>query len=112
MDWGAARIYLNDRPVEVQLFCLRLCHSGAPLVVAFPAQRTEFFLEGHRRAFDFFNGVPRRLYYDNLRTAVKQGWGRHVRQEQEAFLTLRAHYAFGREFCNPGAGHEKVWSKT
>ncbi|MEW6523691.1 MAG: hypothetical protein AB1445_09015 [Bacillota bacterium] len=33
--------------VEVQLFCMRLCYSGAPFVVAFPLQRTEFFLEGH-----------------------------------------------------------------
>jgi transposase len=28
------------------------------------------FLDGHRRAFAHFNGVPTRVAYDNLRAAV------------------------------------------
>lgn len=107
VDWGAAKVWLNDQLVEVQLFCMRLCYSGAPFVVAFPLQRTEFFLEGHRLAFEYLGGVPVRLFYDNLRTAVKKGWGRQVREEQERFGHLRAHYAFRSEYCNPGAGNEK-----
>jgi len=30
-----------------------------------------------------------------------------VREEQERFRQLRAHYAFRSEYCNPGAGHEQ-----
>jgi hypothetical protein len=33
--------------------------------VAFPAENTESFLEGHNRAFAYFQGVPRTILYDN-----------------------------------------------
>lgn len=107
VDWGTAKVWLAGKLVEAQLFCVRLCYSGAPLAVAFPLQRTEFFLEGHRLAFEFFGGVPVRLLYDNLRTAVKKGWGRQVKEEQARFRHLRAHYAFRTDYCNAGEAHEK-----
>lgn len=107
VDWGEATVYLNGKKVKVQLFCYRLCSSSAPYVAAFPSQRSESFLAGHVQAFKFLGGVPRRLIYDNLKTAVKEGWGRYVLAQQPAFLALRSHYAFSAEFCNPGAANEK-----
>lgn len=107
VDWGEAVVYLDGKKTRVQLFCYRLCHSAAPYVAVFPSQRSESFLAGHVQAFSFFGGVPRRLIYDNLRTAVKEGWGRYVRSEQAAFVALRSHYAFHSDFCNPGSGNEK-----
>lgn len=65
---------LRGEKTEVNLFCMRLCHSCAPFVTAFPSQREEAFLEGHVTSFEFFGGVPRALIYDNLKTAVKEGW--------------------------------------
>jgi len=64
VDWGAAQVWLDEKPVEGQFFCLRLCYSGAPFVVAFPRQQTEFFLEGHRLAVACLGGVPVRLIYE------------------------------------------------
>jgi transposase len=107
VDWGEVIICLNGEKVKAYLFCMRLCHSAMPFVMAFPSQRREAFIEGHISAFEFFGGVPRRLIYDNLRTAVKEGWGKGVREEQKDFLALKAHYAFSADFCNPGAAHEK-----
>ncbi|MBO8128001.1 MAG: IS21 family transposase [Peptococcaceae bacterium] len=107
VDWGEATVYLNGKKVKVQLFCYRLCSSSAPYVAVFPSQRSESFLAGHVQAFEFLGGVPKRLIYDNLKTAVKEGWGRYVRAQQPAFLALRSHYAFSADFCNPGAGNEK-----
>ncbi len=52
-------------------------------------------------------GFPRRSIYDNLKTAVKEGWGRYVTTEQAAFTALKSHYAFRADFCNLGAGNEK-----
>ncbi len=107
VDWGEAIIYLNGEKIKANLFCMRLCHSAMPFVKAFPTQRREALIEGHISAFEFFGGVPKRLIYDNLRTAVKEGWGKDVREEQKDFLALKAHYAFSSDFCNPGAAHEK-----
>ncbi|NJN84767.1 MAG: hypothetical protein HC802_22415 [Caldilineaceae bacterium] len=62
---------------------------------------------GHVHAFDFFEGVPQRISYDNLKTAVKEILeGRH-RVEQEAFFHFRGTYLFDSHFCTPGAGNEK-----
>src|SRR5207249_6821764 len=57
-----------------------------------------------------FGGVPARISYDNLATAVKlamdKGKGRK-RTENRIFATFRSHYLFESHFCNPRAGWEK-----
>ena len=106
VDWGTAKAIMNGQKTEVQLFCVRLCYSCAPFVVAFPSEREEAFLEGHILAFTYFGGVTFRYIYDNLKTAVKEGFGRYAK-EQESFHRFRAHYAFETAFCNVRAGHEK-----
>ena len=59
-------------------------------------------MEGHIEMFEFFGGVSRRLIYDNMRTAVQDGWGKYVRKLNEHFRQLMVHYAAQAEFCNPG----------
>jgi len=106
VDWGEATVIINGQRVRAHLFCIRLCYSLAPFVIAYPTEREEAFLDGHRRAFEFFGGVPKDLIYDNLKTAVKDGWGKMAR-EQENFKVFTAHYAYHSRFCNPREGHEK-----
>ncbi len=106
VDWGTAKVVMQGQKREVNLFCIRLCYRCAPFVIAYPSQRKEAFLEGHLEAFKFFGGVPRVLIYDNLKTAVKEGWGK-IAREQDKFAAFRAHHAYQSRFCNPGEGHEK-----
>jgi transposase len=35
-------------------------------VTLYPTERNEFLLDGHRRAFEFFQGVPHRVIYDTI----------------------------------------------
>ncbi|MFA7175366.1 MAG: IS21 family transposase [Kiritimatiellia bacterium] len=107
VDWGQAKAIIAGKRVTGHIFCARLCHCALPFVVMYPAEKSEFFIDGHRQAFEFFKGVTRRVIYDNLRTAVKEGWGRYVKQKQPALKLLEAHYAFTGEFCSPRAGNEK-----
>ena len=107
IDWGQAVIYLKGVRTTIRLFCARLCYSAMPFVIAFPNERLEALLEGHIEAFKFFNGVPQRNIYDNMRTIVTDGWGKHVGKEQKDFVHLKAHYSFKSTFCNPGQGNEK-----
>jgi transposase len=107
VDWGEATVILAGAPVVVQLFIMRLCYSRKIFVMAFPTQRQEAFLLGHVLAFTHFGGVPHRLSYDNLKTAVQQVLrGRH-RIEQTDFVRCRSHYLFESRFCTPAQGHEK-----
>jgi transposase len=106
-DFGEAQFFLEEVQVKAVLFCLRLCYSKQCFVMAFPHQRQEAFFEGHGAAFRFFQGVPRRIWYDNLKAAVQRVLTGHDRQEQSAFVGLRSHYLFESRFCSPGEAHEK-----
>lgn len=107
VDWGEASVLLAGVSVMVQVFVMRLCYSRKLFVRAYPSQKQEAFFEGHVQAFQHFQGVPRRLTYDNLKAAVQRVLTGHNRQEQEAFIVFRSHYLFESRFCTPGQGHEK-----
>jgi len=107
VDWGEAVADIASQRTTVQFFVMRLNYSRAKFVMAFPFQKQEAFFEGHVQAFHFFGGVPRRITYDNLKTAVYRILEGHNRQEQEAFIAFRSHYLFESFFCTPGQGHEK-----
>ena len=107
VDWGEAQAEINGVRQTVQMFVMRLNYSKARFVMAFPFQKQEAFFEGHIRAFHFFGGVPRRITYDNLKTAVFRILEGHHRQEQRAFSAFRSHYLFESHYCTPAQGHEK-----
>lgn len=107
VDWGEAVAVIAGERLTVQLFVLRLCFSRRTFAMAFPTQRQEAFFLGHIHAFRFIGGVPHRLSYDNLTTAVRKVLTGHDRIEQDAFITFRSHYLFESHFCTVGEGHEK-----
>jgi transposase len=107
VDWGEAEVELNGERVMVQMFILRLNYSRVRFVMAFPFQKQEAFWEGHIQAFHFLGGIPNRITYDNLKTAVYKILTGRNRQEQDAFKTFRSYYLFESNYCNPAQGHEK-----
>lgn len=108
-DWGEAQVVVAGQTQTAQLFCMRLAYSLACFVCAFPTARQECFFAGHVAAFAFFGGVPARVAYDNLTSAVQRVLVGRGRVEQEAFVALRGHYLFASRFCQPGlaGAHEK-----
>ena len=74
---------------------------------AYPNQRQESFFDGHVKAFAHMQGVPQRITYDNLKTAVQRVLEGRTREEQRAFVVFRSHYLFDSRFCTPAQGHEK-----
>ena len=75
--------------------------------MAFPTQRQECFLEGQRQAFEWFEGVPTRISYDNLTTAVQKVLRGRNRIEQDAFIAFRSHYLFESHFATPATPREQ-----
>ena len=107
VDWGEAAVILQGQQRTVQLFVMRLNYSRRIFVMAFPNQKQEAFFQGHVRAFHYFGGVPGRISYDNLKTAVQRILRGKNRQEQERFIEFRSHYLFESHYCTPGQAHEK-----
>jgi transposase len=109
VDFGEATIILAGAPIAVQLFHLRLSCSGKGATLASLAPDQAAFLEGHAVAFERIGGVPARIRYDNLRSAVKRILAGRDREEADRFVALRSHYGFDSFFCLPGeeGSHEK-----
>jgi transposase len=106
-DWGHAVVVLAGQRVKLPFFALRLVHSTRPFCCAMPTERQEAFFEAHQRCFLHLDGVPGKITYDNLRTAVQKILPGHDRVEHPAFLAFRDHFNFESFFCNRQAGHEK-----
>jgi transposase len=106
-DWGTGEVVMARERITVQVFSLRLCYSRRLFVMAFPTQKLEAFLAAQVAAFEYFEGVPHRISYDNLKTAVKAILKGHRREEQAGFVAFRSYYLFESHFCMPGQGHEK-----
>ena len=107
VDFGEATVKLNGIETKVALFVMTLPYSGAIFIQAFPRECTETFLEGHRQAFEFFGGVPRRISYDNLAIAVIEVLQGRERKLTKEFLRLQSHYLFQEHFCLVRRPNEK-----
>lgn len=70
--------------------------------MAFTSAGQEAFLEGHVHAFNTLGGVPERVRYDNLKSAVVRVLQGRGRQEADRFIELRSHYGLDSFFCCPG----------
>jgi transposase len=106
-DFGEATVKLKGQLVKVPFLAGRLRFCGAMFVECFPTQRQEAFLLGQQHAFEFWEGVPRMVVYDNLKAAVQQVLQGHSRRENEVFEHFHSVYRFEALFANVHAGWEK-----
>lgn len=107
VDWHEAVVVINAVRRKVQVFVMRLCYSKASFARAYERANLESFLDGHVHAFNFFGGTPRRLAFDNLKSAVIQVGPGKERVLNDRFKHLRSHYLFDTRFCNVARGNEK-----
>jgi transposase len=106
-DFGEALARINGTLRKVHFLAIHLPYSDAIFVVAYPAETTEAFCDGHVKAFNFFGGVPQSILYDNTRIAVARILGDGRRLRTRVFSELQSHYLFTDRFGRPGKGNDK-----
>jgi transposase len=106
-DFGEALAVIGGVECKAHYLAMDLPHSDDCFVIAFPAETTEAFLEGHVRAFAYFGGVPTRILYDNTKIAVAKILGGTERQRTRSFSELQSHYLFADKFGRPAKGNDK-----
>ena len=106
-DFGEAIGIIGGVERKLHFLAFDLPHSDACFVVAYPAETTEAFCDGHVRAFAFFGGVPKSILYDNTKIAVARILGDGERQRTRVFSDLQSHYLFEDRFGRPGKGNDK-----
>jgi transposase len=106
-DFGEALAVIGGVERKAHYLAVDLPQSDDCFVMAFPAETTEAFLEGHNHAFAYFGGVPRTILYDNTKLAVARILGDGTRMKTRAFTELQSHYLFAEKFGRPGKGNDK-----
>jgi transposase len=107
IDWGQAIVKLAGEEAKVMIFCARSAYSKATFVRAYMRDDMVSFLDAHVHMFTWLGGVPSKLAYDNLKTAVTHVYTGKNRQLTNRFMALRSHYLFQSRFCNVASGNEK-----
>jgi transposase len=106
-DWSHEHVVLGGMTALVKVAHVRLCHSRAFYLRAYPRETQEMVFDAHARAFAFFGGACRRGIYDNMSTAVDAVFLGKERAFNRRFLQLCSHYLVEPVACTPAAGWEK-----
>lgn len=100
VDFGQARVWIEDCPVAAQIFVYTLGYSRRSYAVAFERQRLREWLQGHEQAFQHFGGVPDRMVVDNAKAMVLT----HTREEivwHPTYADFAGYYGFRPWACAP-----------
>jgi transposase len=107
VDWGHFDYLTIGRAKRpLMAFVMVLSWSRQIFLRFYPDQSMASFLRGHVAAFSAFNGLPRVLLYDNLRSAVLERSGDAIRFNP-TLLSLAAHYRFEPRPVAVARGNEK-----
>jgi len=106
VDWCEVKVCIKGHLWKAPVFCAVLPYSYDIFAMVLPNEKWANFLAGHVAAFEHYQGVPERAFYDNLRCAVLEDYGKNA-VKQERFKLLEAHYGFEAVFMNAASGNEK-----
>jgi transposase len=107
VDFGHALAKVSGILSKITFFVMVLPYSDAFFVMCFERECTESYWEGHVRAFEFFEGVPHRISYDNSKVLVSRIISTYRRTLTDGFLKLQSHYLFREHFCRVACPNEK-----
>ena len=94
VDWGHfGRIKFGNAERQLMAFVVTLSWSRQIFLRFYPGCSMPYFLRGHVDAFEFFSKLPRKLLYDNLKSAVLERVGNAI-LFNPTMLELAAHYRF------------------
>jgi transposase len=106
-DWSHEHVILDGVLQTIKVAHFRLAYSRRMFLAAYPRETQEMVLDAHIKAFTYFDGVPKRIIYDNLKAVVDTIFVGKERQFNRRFLTLANHYLFEPVACTPASGWEK-----
>ncbi len=107
VDFFEVLVDVDGRRCKAYKFLLRMMYCRRDFTWLYDHCDQVSFLDGHVRAFAHLGGVPARLVYDNLSSAVKKIVGLRDRLLSDRFSSLCSHYLFEPCFARPGEGHDK-----
>jgi transposase len=107
VDWGHfGKLQVGQALRALMAFVMVLSWSRRIFLRFYLDAKMSSFLHGHVSAFEFFDGVPRVVLYDNLKSAVLERRGDAIRFHPR-LLELAAHYHYEPRPVAVARGNEK-----
>jgi transposase len=107
VDWADfGKVSVGKAVHKLMAFVMTLSWSRTVFVQFYFSARMPFFQQGFVDAFEFFNGVPRIILHDNLKSGVIERVGSIIRFNDD-FLLVCKHYLFEPRAVNVRRGNEK-----
>jgi len=107
VDWGHfGKVTVGRATHPLMAFVMVLSHSRRIFLHFYLDGAMHNFLRGHIEAFEAWQGVPRELWYDNLKSVVLERHGDAIRFNP-MFLDFAGHYHFLPKPVAVARGNEK-----
>jgi transposase len=106
-DFGHIHVDFPEGRRLVSFLVTTWAYSNYPFVLALPFERTEAILEGMVTAFEFFQAVPKEVWWDNPKTVATLVLLGRERRLHPRYAALASHYVFNPLCCMPARGNEK-----
>jgi len=107
-DFGKFKYYdASGETHKGYALILSFIYSNSGWMQVFPSENQECLLTGLKRIFSHIGGVPIRIRFDNMTSAVAQILKGSERVITDGFYRFMLHHRFASDFCAPGKGNEK-----
>lgn len=109
VDFGSGPVMAHPesgKPTRTHIFVMTLCDSRHAYAEIVWDQKVETWLRCHRNAFEFFDGVPRKIIIDNLKSAIVKACFREP-SVQRSYEEFARDYGFQVSPCRPRTPRHK-----
>ena len=107
VDFGSGpRLVEGGQEIRTWFFVMTQCWSRHQYAEVVRDQKVSTWLACHRRAFEFFGGVPGRVIIDNAKCAITRACSRDP-EVQRSYAELAEGYGFKVDPCPPGDPQKK-----
>jgi len=110
VDYSGLTVPYNDAQTgevkKAQIFVSVLGNSGCVFVHATPSQKQEYFIKSHILAYEFYEGVPKVMVPDNLKSAVISNNKKGI-VINESYAQMCCHYNCTVEPARPRKPQDK-----
>lgn len=110
VDLGDCSFIENGEKTYGKYLVLTFAHSNASYVQLVRHKNAESIVEAIKHIFEYLNGVPHTIWFDNDSALVKiinLENGSISRTLSDTFQRFKLHYEFKEVFMNPERGYEK-----
>jgi transposase len=106
-DWGEVPLTIGEKDIVYKMAVFTLAAKNVRYAYLYHKEDTQSYVDSHIKAFQYFDGTPHMMVYDNMLVAIAKFVGRFERQPTIALSQMATYYGFSFRFCNIRKANEK-----